>query len=442
MALGVLLIVTGWGYLAATRSLDRSIRGGPFLSLISRKSAVKLNASECGYLPIVRRGLLLRSAGILARGRPPHHLVELSAINLQAHCSLGNLGQRKLTVPRLEASHLQAAYGEAAAARLEKILPGQPNLEPAEDTESLVQIDIRETDIQHTDVYWGSKPETVGGFKDVNVQFVTKDHGLEIFGRGGTFQQTGWPGLTVDELQLTWSQSGLLVRSGILSLGAPRNFNVTGELQFGEHGRMRLHVSSKRSPTDPFVRGYWRAKFDGVFDSENDLEKDFVPGSKTTSTGKLNFSNAIIHDVEVLKKIAVVTQHPQFEKPKLDRLRFHYRWTGERLEVSNFEAEAHALCRLEGNFSIENNNLDGDFKIGAAPDVVEKLPGAREEVFTESRNGYLWTSLKLNGPANHPREDLKPRLISAAQKHFMRGLLSPVLIPGKALIEILQDIYQ
>src|SRR5947209_8820680 len=131
IAAGVFLIVAGFVYQAAIGKLDNSVRGGHFLALISRKTAVKVGASQCGYLPIARRGLSLRSAGVLARGQPPHHLVGLSAINLQARCSIRQIWQRKVTIPLLEVSQLQAAYGEAAAAQLQKFLPAEPNLEPA-----------------------------------------------------------------------------------------------------------------------------------------------------------------------------------------------------------------------------------------------------------------------------------------------------------------------
>jgi hypothetical protein len=442
ITVGIILVLAGGIYFAATRALDHLVRTESFLRLISRRTAVKLGASECGYLLPARRGMVIRSAGVRARGRPPHSLVELSAINLRAQCSLRNLWQRKLTVTRLEASQLQAAYGDAAAAQLEKILPGQPNLEPERETETLVKIDIRETDVPKTTVYWGGTPENLGGLKDVNARFFPKDHGLDIFGRGGTFQQSGWPALSVDELHFNWTKPKLNVESAFLSLGAPKSFSVTGEFEFGEHGRMLLHLSSKHSPVEPFVMGYWRGKFEAVLDSETDLQKQFEPGAKVMAAGEINFSSATVHDVEVLKKIADFTHHPKFEKPKIDILRFQYRWTGERLEVSNFEAETKGLCRLQGNFSIESGNIAGDFKVGAAPDVVDAFPGAREKVFTESRGSYLWTTLHLSGPTKHPREDLKQRLVAAAQEHFAKGLLAPIFKPGKELINLLQEIYK
>src|SRR3989440_1229583 len=181
----------------------------------------------------------IHTAEILARAQPPHHLTELTAINLHAFCSLENLWRRKFTIKLLRASQLQAAYGEAADAQLQKILPAEPYLEPKQETESLLNLDIRETDIDRTDVYWGAEAENVGGLKAVSSRFFPKDHGLDIFGRGGTFQQSGWPELKVDDLHLNWTKSKLIVTSAYLSLGHPRNLIVTGQLGFGEHGSMQ-----------------------------------------------------------------------------------------------------------------------------------------------------------------------------------------------------------
>jgi len=442
IALGIFLVFSGVIYFAAGRALDRVVRADGFLRFISGKTAEKLSASEGGYLPVARHGMSVQSAGVLLRGQHPHHLTELSAINLHADCSVENLWQRKFTIRRLRASQLQAAYGEAAAAQLQRILPAEPSLEPRDDTEPVLHIDIHETDIDRTDLFCGADAENVGSLKAVSSRFFTKDHGLDIVGRGGTFQQPGWPELKVDDLRLNWSKSKLIVTSAYFSLGPPRNLIVTGQFDFGENGSMRLHLSSKQTPAEPLVTGYWKGKFNGVIDSENDLTKQFEPDAKVNATGDLSFTRATLHDVQALKQIAAVTRHPQFEAPKIDILRFHYRYSGNRIDVSKFVAEVKGLCRFEGDFTLEDKNIDGSFKIGAAPDVVETIPGAREEVFTEPRDGYLWTTMKLSGPAHHPNEDLKQRLVAAAQKHLMKGILGPLFKTGKPLIELLEEIYK
>ena len=102
--------------------------------------------------------------------------------------------------------------------------------------------------------------------------------------------------------------------------------------------------------------------------------------------------------------------------------------------MTDLEIESKGLFRIEGKFTIENDRIEGNFNVGAAGDVLEPIPGSKEKVFTQSRGAYLWTSMTLSGPMEHPREDLKQRLVSAAEEHFLKGFLAPLFKPGKAVL--------
>lgn len=437
----VVVGVCAGGYFAATRVLNHVLENGTLTRLIGNKTAVKLKA-DAGYLPLIWRGMSIRTDGLLVRGKPPRALTELNAANIRAYCSLENIWQRKWTVRRLQASHAEAAFGQAAASQLEKILSRDPELQPQIETSSPLTLDIRETFIPRTDIAWGETPEGVGYLKDVEARFYTKGQDLDCFGRGGIFRQTHWPELKINDLRMYYAKPKLAVKSAVFSLGQPKNITINGEFDFGEKGGMLLHLHLVQVPAEPFLAGFWQGKFEGVYDGESDLEKRFAPGAMVNAMGEVQFSRAAVHDVTALKQIAAVTRHPQFEKPKIDVLRARYRWTGNRLEISMFEIETKGLCRLEGEFSIENQNIDGHFKVGVAPDVASAIPGAREKVFTESRDGYVWTTMTLSGPVHHPREDLKQRLISAAEEHFAKGFLAPIFKPGKNVLEMLNALYK
>lgn len=92
-------------------------------------------------------------------------------------------------------------------------------------------------------------------------------------------------------------------------------------------------------------------------------------------------------------------------------------------------------------FVIENENIDREFRVGETEDVLIAIPGARVKVFTESRDGYLWTSMKLSGPIHHPREDLHDWLLAAAEEKLTEGFLAPIFKPGKAILEMLKALY-
>ncbi|MEY2479375.1 MAG: hypothetical protein QOI04_302 [Verrucomicrobiota bacterium] len=437
----IVVIILAIGYFAVSRAINRFLASGTLLRVIDKKTAVILKA-DAGYLSLSWRGLSVRSDGLLVRGQP-HGLTEMRAVNLRAYCSLQNLWQRKWTITRLQASNLEAAYGAAAAAQLENILPRQPELQPQIETTDVLKIDIHETIVPRTEVVWGETPNSVGYFKDVEAHFYPKDKDLDVFGRGGTFRQMGWPEFTVADLRLYYSKQKLAVRSVNLLLGPNGRTTVTGNFDFGENGAMQLDLQAVASPAEPYLKGFWHGKFEGVFEGDTRLEKRFGGGdSPLSAEGALHFTQAKVHDVPTLKQIAAATRHPQFEKPKIDILQGRYRWDGAKLEVGELQIESKGLFRIEGAFSIEKGTIEGKFKVGGAPDVVEAIPGAREKVFTESHDGYLWTTMSLSGPLNHPREDLKERLVAAAKEHFAKGFLAPLFKPGQAAIELLNAIYK
>jgi hypothetical protein len=429
------------GYFVVRHTFNRVLRDGTLNRLIGQKTAVILRA-DTGYLPLEWRGMTVRSAGLLVRGKPPHSLTEIRASDLRASCSLQKVWQRKWTIRRLQVSQLQAAFGKAAAAQLKSNLPAEPQLQPQIETNSPLKLEILETIISRMSVGWGETPESVGYLRDVDARFYTRDQDLDCVGRAGTFVQAGWPQLPVEEIKMHYAKPKLTVQSALFSLGHPKNISVTGELDFGANGGMDLQIQSTLVPAEPFFSGFWKGKLDGIYEGECRLQKRFQPAAKVEAIGELHFSRAVVHDVPTLNQVAALTRHPQFEKPKLEVLKARYSWNGTRLDVAGIEVEANGLFRIEGDFALEKQNIEGKFRIGVAPDVAESIPGAREKVFVDSRGGYLWASMTLSGPMNHPHEDLKQRLVTAAQEHFAKGIFSSVFKPGKEVLELLNSLYQ
>ncbi len=72
------------------------------------------------------------------------------------------------------------------------------------------------------------------------------------------------------------------------------------------------------------------------------------------------------------------------------------------------------MIRVEGNLIIRGEELDGTFRLGLAPGTLSAIPGAETDVFATGERGLLWTSLRITGTLDHPKEDLSDRLIAAA----------------------------
>jgi hypothetical protein len=430
------------GYTVVQRAFDRFLQDGTINRLVGRKTAVILRA-DSGYLPLKWQGMSVRSDGLLVRGKPPRGLTEMRATDLRAFCSLQNIWKRKWTINRLQAAQLQAAFGQAAAKELQQqILPQEPELQPQIDTESPLKLEILETIIPRTTVIWGEKPEAIGYLRDVEARFYPKDHHLDCFGQKGSFGQTGWPQLAVEDITIHYRKPKLMIESAAFSLMRPKNITVTGELDFGENSGMDLRLTGVQVPADPFITGFWKGKLDGVYDGECRLRKQFRPDALIEAIGELHFTRAVVHNVTTLNQVAALTGNSAFERFRLDVLKARYSWNGKRLDVANAEIEAKNLLRIEGDFAIENGNIEGKFRIGVTPDVAGSIPGAQEKVFVDERGGYLWTTMTLSGPIHHPQEDLKQRLLAAAQEHFAQGIFSSVFKPGKAALQLIDSLYK
>ena len=73
---------------------------------------------------------------------------------------------------------------------------------------------------------------------------------------------------------------------------------------------------------------------------------------------------------------------------------------------------------------------------GVAPSTLEWIPGARERVFTVSRDGYLWTPVRLSGPIAHPSEDLTARLAQAATVQSINEVRQSVRDSARGLLDL------
>ncbi len=431
------------GYFALTKAIEHYLNDGALAEAIGKKTAVILKA-DAGYLPIFWRGMTVRSDGLLVRGKPPNGLTELRAPNLRASCSLRDLWQRKFVINRLQADRLEVAYGAAAAGKLTAVLSAEPALQPQVEQPSPVKVEIRETIVRTMSLYWGGKAEAVGGLRDVLVKFYPSGPDLDGVGTGGTVQQTGWPELRIVRVETHYAKPRLEIRAARFAIGKEEDTSLTGllDLKQGGGGALHLDLQTKGAPTEPFLKGFWRGKFEAKIEGTARIDQDFKPGAKARAAGQLKFSDAELHDIATLDRIAALTRHPEFAHLKLSELRGRYQWSGSRLEVTDLQIEAKKLFRVEGRFTIEEQEIDGSFQIGATAEVLDAIPGAREKVFTEARDGYFWTSMKLSGPRKHPRENLKERLVDAAKAKLAEGFLAPLLKPGQAVLELIGTLYE
>jgi hypothetical protein len=193
-----------------------------------------------------------------------------------------------------------------------------------------------------------------------------------------------------------------------------------------------------RCPVAPFVGEEQRSKFEADFDGTCHLQKDATQTESARAVGFIAVAKAVLKNIQSLQHVATFTGRPELTRLAINQIKADYDWNWPVLTVKNLVVESNGIVMVKGEFQVKDQKVDGEFELGAAPELVDKFPGAREEVFTRAHGGYLWTKLTLSGPVEKLRDDLKPRLVRAAQNHFAKGLLAPIFKPGQTVIQAIE----
>jgi len=442
VAAAAVLLLGVVGYFAAEHFLGRFLEGDKIRNLVAGRIAKELGG-QAGFAPMSWQGFSVSSQGMVVTASPPRALTELRADELSARCSLRELWHGKWRVERLSARHLQVAFGAAAAKQLDRKEFPSPEMVPASETESPIKVDIREVAIARTDLFWGDPKSSAGGFREVQTTFYPEDKNLVVHGSGGTFHQSKWPELRVVSFKAFYAKPALRIDEANLTLGGESAIHVNGGLRFDQEASMDLQIKLERSPIGPFLSEAQQSKVKGTFDGDAQVKTRLGKPESLDAEGAIALRQAVLEHIPSLEKAAAFTGKPELNPLRVNEGRAKYEWRGAGLAVRDLFLEAKETLCLRGNFTVKDGEIDGSFQLGVAPAIVEKFPGAKEEVFTRESEGYLWTPVKLSGPFAHPQDDLKPRLMKAVQNHIAGGLLKPlqpILKPAKAMTDVIEGL--
>lgn len=437
LGLGLCLLLASLFFVQ--RFLAQTLESEKVRNLISARTGYVLGG-ESGYLPLQARGFSIFTRGFVGTGASPRALREIRVAGLTAHFSLIELWRGKWRIDNVAARHAQIAFGPAAARLLDRAEIPQPTLVPPAQNESLMSVDVREASIAQTDLFFADPERDGGAFRGVNTTFRPDGKNLVVQGHGGTFQQAKLPKVQVTSFHLYYEKPALRVDEGRLALGDKGVIVVKGGFRFEGAASLDLSLKFEQCPVGPFLSETNRGKLSGSFHGDTRLQKTMGAGGDISAAGALSMQDAVVRNVAALEKAAGFTGESKLNPLRLDEIRGEYEWIGRKLNVRKLRVEARGVLCATGSFIYEKEEIDGTFELGVAPAIVAKFPGAKEEVFTRAEDGYLWTTVKISGPLARPRDDLKPRLLKALEKHFLGGILSPILKPAQGAREVLESI--
>lgn len=407
---GAILILLAGTAAAIAVAVHAYLRSDSFRQFIAQKTGRTLNA-DVQIRPLQFTGMNVYTESVSAEGSDRAPFSSLQAEQVRLTVSTKRFFEHVWQLDDVQIQKVQWTLDGPRSA-------GAPALEqPATTSEGNAGIFPNRTEASNVNVRNFDLNWTGGRMAGVSVTAKPVDGGWSIEGRDGRVDSANLPTCAVEEIRVRYAPPMVFVQSADLRQGANGEIGVTGEVQLKEG--YDLHANLKSIALEGFLSPDWRQKLSGSLSGEIRAQ-GALGGSDGNSggpalSGELFITDARLEALPILDQMAHFTRSAKFRRLVINKAGGKFTKKDADLQVTDFAAESNGLIRVEGAFSIRNDVINGAFQVGLTPSSLQWLPGSQERVFTVSRGGYLWTPVRLTGPAAKPQEDLSPRLAAAAK---------------------------
>ena len=409
---GLLLLVVGSHWW-----LDHFLRSDDFRKFLERKTSAALQA-EAHLEPLRWDGASVYTTGLDVRASRHGPLTAFNADQVRAAFDLGALWRRVWRVETVEVERIHADLGTDPSVQSapDQPSPGQVG-PPGSDQHPLAFLLPRRMEVGEVRVADFTLGWRGGGLRDTRLKarMVGDVRTWEIDGAGGTLSQADTPAVTLEEFAVKTTRDTLFVTraSGRPEGGGQLELSGTQALT-GDHA-LDLAVNLDGVPVGPFLPPDWRGRFQGKAAVRAQVTGSMDDRARWRATGHLDLREAQMEALPVLDQLAVFSSTVRYRRAVVQRGGADFTWTPDRLEVRNVVVESEGLLRVEGGFTVRARQIDGTFRVGVAVSSVRWINDLGATVFNlPQHDGYAWTTMRVSGPVDHPREDLTGRLAAGA----------------------------
>ena len=409
--------------------MSRFLRGEAFRKLIASETGEVL-ASEVVSGPLRWTGSSLFADSLQATGLPGSVVETLHADQVRADVNWRAIFGGAWRVDRVQVVSVEGTFRPGSTEPNPVEMPHKP---AAWGLAALLpkKFEVGQVDIAKSRVrFLASDGLEIASLQDSALRIYPDGGGWAIEGSGGVLALAKAPALNVVSFRSRIQGDVYFLTDAQFRLGETGRISASGE--FSSNSKLRIEWN--QVDVTLFLDPVWRSRLSGKLAGTAALKwPESGPGSGEAG-GNFRLTDGLAQNMDLLDRIATFTGAPQFRRMPLQEVSGNFEWTKGALRITNLVAESKGLLRLEGTCTVTTGGtIDGTLQVGVTPQTLQWLPGSRERVFSETKNGYVWTTVRISGSLRELREDLSSRLVAAMQDEVIdRGTRAIKELPNAA----------
>ncbi len=429
-ALIILAIISGW------IGFHFFIQSDSFRDWLSKKVSRSIHA-DGQFEPLIWEGASFRSAGFSAKGVGKSKLRSLQITNLSAHVDWWQLLKGTWVIDQINADKLEATLGKGPAATTSP--SSNPNLSKPPSGLKLsflpTEFRIEHVYVASANLHWETSHGETGQIIGPKLSATQKaPDQWDIDAIGGNARHATYPELHIEQVHASVDQGFVAIRDAKAQIAGGGEIQVIGKVAIRRPLNALLTVDFSDLEANEILPAEWRlgGKVSGHLVYTGDLDR-FEHGEVD---GSIKISGANFDMANLFVTLHQLAKFGGLNDVRIDSIETHVRYQERELQLSDIRASYQDQIRVEGTGLIAPDHLAGDLLLGLSPKILGWIPGAEEKVFTEQRDGLHWTTVKISGTPEQPKEDLTKRLISAFRDRMLKEFKGEKKDAVKSLLDM------
>jgi hypothetical protein len=426
IALGAVIVILAVAWFGGSFFLGSET----FRHLISRSINRSLQ-TEGTIGPVTVTGGALYSTEYTGKGRPKTHLASVQAKELSARPNWSRLFSGVCDFNDVLVKNLDLVIGTPA--------PDASNGQPPEHHALGIKlpgflhpkVDVNRVSVKEANVRWsaGEKPAEISGLQLVAVHRGDKQWDLST--NGGTLNANGWPAFQIDEAAGSYQSPAITISQAKLMVPAGGSIAVNGSLKLEGNRPYKFHGDLAGLSLNELPPTKWHLQ--GLASGSLDFTGELADPNSGQIVGSVHLDKAKLDWSLLFGKVRSLVKQIGLNDWQLDSVDVQINRQGQHFEFSNLSVKYQDLLRVEGNGTIDGDQVKANLSIGLSPSLLGWLPGVQQKVFTEQRDGLAWAQMQVSGPLNDPKEDLSKRISDALNQ----GMSNQLKNQAKSLLDLL-----